>query len=373
MKRVPKGQPNGGQFAPGAAAPPPVVHVPSISKGGQPDTRQEMLDLALIHGAFRGDSHNVGMVQLPPLPADGEPPVVIVLRGIPGSGKSTWARAVQHAYPPGTVTRINNDELSHTLFGSSNANFTPGIAGTLRSLRSSALAALLKNPSVRMVIIDNTNLSERTVREMEDIAQSHGVDMQVDDRFLSVPLDVCLQRNAVREDPVPENVIRKMSKQASSLTPWESQSPAITPYHNNPDLPHSILVDVDGTLATMHPDRSPYDWGKVGIDMPNTAVIHAVRAMKAQGVEVIVMSGRDGSCRDETQKWLDTHVAENLNLHMRAEGDSRPDHIVKYELFQKHVADQYHVRCVFDDRDQVVNLWRRKLHLPTFQVADGDF
>lgn len=224
-----------------------------------------------------------------------------------------------------------------------------------------------------MVIIDNTNLSERTVREMEDIAQSHGVDMQVDDRFLSVPLDVCLQRNAVREDPVPENVIRKMSKQASSLTPWESQSPAITPYHNNPDLPHSILVDVDGTLATMHPARSPYDWSKVGMDMPNTAVIHAVRAMKAQGVEVIVMSGRDGSCRDETQKWLDTHVAENLNLHMRAEGDSRPDHIVKYELFQQHVADQYHVRCVFDDRDQVVNLWRRKLHLPTFQVADGDF
>lgn len=373
MKRVPKGHPNGGQFAPGAAAPPPVIHVPSTPEGGQPDSRQEMLDLALIHGAFLEDSHSTAMARLPSLPADGDPPVVIALRGLPGSGKSTWARTVQQAYPPGTVARINNDDFSQTLFGSTNSHFTPGVAGALRSLRANALTALLKTSSVRMVIIDNTNLNERTVREMEDVAQSYGATMQVDDRFLSIPLEVCLQRNAGRADPVPESVIRRMSKQAAVLAPWKSQSPTVSPYHNNPDLPHSIVVDVDGTLAVMHPDRSPYDWDKVGMDSPNASVVHAVRAMKEQGIEVIVMSGRDGTCREATQKWLDTHVAENLTLHMRAAGDSRPDHIVKYELFQQHIADQYHVRCVFDDRDQVVNLWRRKLQLPTFQVADGDF
>lgn len=310
---------------------------------------------------------------IPELPAVGDLVRVIAVRGIPGSGKSTWAKSVQDAYPPGTVARINNDDLTHMLFGATNSNHTPGIGKTLQSMRAKLLDALLLNPQVRMVIVDNTNLNPAPLRSLEHVAASRGGILEVDDRFLSVPLETCLERNSARENPVPESVIRKMHKQASSLGAWHSLATPVMPYHNDPQLPHSVLVDVDGTLAHMHPERSPYDWSQVGMDSPNMAVVHTVRALREQGVEVIIMSGRDGSCRAETQAWLDTHVAPGLPLHMREAGDSRPDHVVKLELFNKHIADRYHVRCVFDDRDQVVTLWRRQLGLPTFQVADGDF
>ena len=45
---------------------------------------------------------------------------------------------------------------------------------------------------------------------------------------------------------------------------------------------------------------------------------------------------------------------------------------VKHELFNKHVRHDYNVRGAFDDRNQVVEMWRA-IGLTVFQVADGNF
>ena len=57
---------------------------------------------------------------------------------------------------------------------------------------------------------------------------------------------------------------------------------------------------------------------------------------------------------------------------MRAVGDSRPDPVIKLELFNEHVHDRYDVRVVRDDRNSVVDLWR-SMGLTCLQVAPGDF
>ena len=57
---------------------------------------------------------------------------------------------------------------------------------------------------------------------------------------------------------------------------------------------------------------------------------------------------------------------------MRATGDQRRDSIVKLEIFDQEIRDRYHVIGVFDDRQQVVRMWRA-LGLTVFQVAEGDF
>ena len=58
---------------------------------------------------------------------------------------------------------------------------------------------------------------------------------------------------------------------------------------------------------------------------------------------------------------------------MRQPGDQRKDAVVKREMYDEHVAGQYECVGVFDDRDQVVDLWRKDLRLPCFQVYYGDF
>ena len=59
-------------------------------------------------------------------------------------------------------------------------------------------------------------------------------------------------------------------------------------------------------------------------------------------------------------------------LFMRKKDDYRQDAIVKKELYEEHIKDKYYVEAVFDDRDQVVNMWREE-GLLCCQVYYGNF
>lgn len=301
--------------------------------------------------------------------------VVIVPRGIPGSGKTTWVKNAITGYEEGTAVRINNDDLSAMLFQPWQGFFFSDISlKALADLRISMLRTLLSQEKISDIYIDNTNLSVRTVSDLEKVALEMGARFVVVDYFLEVDVEECIQRDALRPNPVGEEVIRKMHKYAEKLKPWNYKfSPDVEPYDNDPSLPSIIIVDIDGTLAHKHPDRDIYDATKVHMDIPNEPVVRAVRALLQMDNKVVLMSGRSNESYDQTKRWIEDHVGYGIPLFMRQAGDFRPDHIVKAELFNNHIAGRFHVLCVFDDRDQVVHLWRRRLGIPTFQVADGDF
>jgi hypothetical protein len=75
-------------------------------------------------------------------------------------------------------------------------------------------------------------------------------------------------------------------------------------------------------------------------------------------------------------RWLKFHGFDQryrpFQLLMRPLGDNRPDEIVKEEMYELHIRGKYNVALVLDDRQKVVDLWRR-LGLTCLQVADGDF
>lgn len=137
--------------------------------------------------------------------------------------------------------------------------------------------------------------------------------------------------------------------------------------------PNAWMVDVDGTLA-LNVHRDPYDWRAAGDDVPNLAVVTASQALAAHPsvAAIIVISGREERARDITAKWLKSKGVHHDLLLMRSNGDSRPDEVVKEELFRRHVELSYSVVGVLDDRDRVVRMWRR-IGLVCFQVADGSF
>jgi len=63
-------------------------------------------------------------------------------------------------------------------------------------------------------------------------------------------------------------------------------------------------------------------------------------------------------CREETMRWLEDNDIVFDQLYMRATDDTRKDSIVKQEIYDKHIKDKYNVVFVFDDRPQVVQMWR---------------
>ena len=142
-------------------------------------------------------------------------------------------------------------------------------------------------------------------------------------------------------------------------------------------LPKAILVDMDGCTAIIN-GRGPFDGANCATDLPNWPVIDIIRAMHAQGVGIIFVSGRNEAAREATEKWLHTHVMElptfdpiPHKLFMRPDGDTRPDDVVKLDLHDRNIAGKYEVRFVLDDRRRVVRMWRDKLGLTCLQVNDG--
>lgn len=295
---------------------------------------------------------------------------LIITRGLPASGKTTFARKLQ----PG-VARVNRDDLRRMLHGE--PLYTKWAEGQVTLVQRAQVEALLRTGA--SVCVDDTNLPGRTVREWAEMAARLGATFEVHD-FTDVPVDECVRRDAERPEGerVGEDAIRGMHARYLAGRRLPLPVPDVVPggpatvYAPPPDAPKIVLVDIDGTVALMG-NRSPYDMRRVGEDQPHEAVIAAVRAMHAAGHGIVYCTGRDESARWRTEMWLDQHVGVPYEaLHMRAVDDARPDSVVKRDIFEREVRDRYHVVGVFDDRMHVVRMWRQ-LGLTVFQVAEGDF
>jgi hypothetical protein len=149
-----------------------------------------------------------------------------------------------------------------------------------------------------------------------------------------------------------------------------------------------IAFDVDGTLADISHrlpwiERDPKDWDtfydRCEADSPIRDMIALCNMfLSNQGVYTIFVSGRTDRVRAKTVKWLTKHLAPlsipfPSRLYMRSQGDRRPDYKVKLDLLHKIEAD-YGAKpdVVFDDRQQVVDMWRAN-GVRCCQVAPGDF
>jgi len=112
-------------------------------------------------------------------------------------------------------------------------------------------------------------------------------------------------------------------------------------------------------------------------DTVNEPVLEVLERFQFEDFKIIFSSGRPERCRLDTIEWLYKHTnlfgadKSGALLHMRQDGDFRSDDIVKQEILDKHI-DKERVLFVLDDRNQVVDMWRRN-GLTCFQVAEGDF
>lgn len=303
-------------------------------------------------------------------------PTLTITRGLPASGKTTWAKAWVAEDPTGRA-RVNRDDLRAML---NQSVFVKGVTeDRVLAVRDATISALLRKGV--NVVVDDTNLPRRTARDLTRLASKAGAELAVQD-FTDIPVETCIERDAARANTIGETRIRELwdrflrGRSLPLEMPEETAAAdaQVQMYEPKPGAPKAVLVDVDGTVALMN-GRGPFDWARVGEDLPNQPVISVVQAMHAAGHQIVFMSGRSEDCRAETARWLRTHLPEigrYTVLHMRASGDQRKDSIVKVELFNAHVRDQYDVVAVLDDRNQVVDAWRA-LGLTVLQVAPGDF
>lgn len=318
---------------------------------------------------------------------------MIIARGLPGSGKSTWAKALLKK-EPNRWKRINRDDLRNML---DDGQWSVDREEFIREVQNSLIRTAMKEGFD--VIVDNTSLVPQAVKKLHRLAEGVG-DVKVMEKCFNESVETCLERNSKREGRarVPDKTIVDMAHGAGidrgkKLVDREDYYPPkfiADPIVNDPTLPDAVICDLDGTLALMG-DRSPYDASQCDIiDKPNWPVIRTVLAFHAQGAKVLFTSGRDAQYREPTirfiEKWCQKQefpmaasdnselvsVVIPYELFMRATGDMRKDAIVKQELFDENIRGKYNVLFALDDRNQVVDFWR-SIGLACFQVNPGDF
>jgi hypothetical protein len=137
------------------------------------------------------------------------------------------------------------------------------------------------------------------------------------------------------------------------------------------DKDKAIIVDIDGTISHKT-DRDIYDYQRAIDDTPDKIVLEVIRALWQLKYKIVIVTGRSDDCAEVTREWLRIYCPPYFKLFMRKAGDNRQDAVVKREIYETHIEPNFDILCVFDDRNQVVDMWR-EIGLKCFQVQPGDF
>lgn len=295
-------------------------------------------------------------------------PVVRILKGLPASGKTTWAKD----FCENNINwiRVSRDDLRNMR----GKYWVPSQENLITEMERSSIKHALDGGF--NVIVDATNLNTGHLENLKEFVKENGA--QVEMKNFDTDVYECMRRDALRESSVGNSVIWDMYRK------WikpdvDKKMQAINESNRNSGKPKAIICDIDGTVAEMN-GRGPFDWDKVDTDLPKKDVIEIIKSHKEKGgYDIIFLTGREGTldCSTKTLAWIEEKFGwkypDDFFFHIRAEGDHRKDSIIKKEIFEDKIKDEFDVVAIYDDRDQVISMWRLELGLTAFQVNYGNF
>ena len=126
---------------------------------------------------------------------------LIICRGLPASGKSTWAKQWVLEDPEHRV-RINQDDIRLML----GKYWVPSREKLVQEIQFDAIVEALSREFD--VVIDNTNLNNKVLDQFNRLIKTFE-DYEIEYKdFFDTPLSVCIERDKNRDLQVTEKVIR---------------------------------------------------------------------------------------------------------------------------------------------------------------------
>ena len=286
--------------------------------------------------------------------------IIKFYKGLPGSGKSTLAKEWVAKKPTERV-RVNKDDLRVLLHV---GKYSKGNENQVLDIQDSIILDSLNRG--KSIAFDNTHLVDKHLTRLNQLLKMNGFsDVKVNVIDLThISPEECIKRDLKRENSVGQDVIWRMY--------WDHVA-VIEKQEVSATKKDAIIVDMDGTLASMDGNRGPFQWDKVRNDSVHQHVRNLVCCM-AKNYSVIIVTGRDGVCAEDSKDWLIDHDIPFDEFFIRPAGDSRKDFIIKKEIYENNIKPFFNIHLVIDDRPQVIREWRR-LGLPVINAnpIDRDF
>lgn len=313
--------------------------------------------------------------------------IIILTRGIQGSGKSTWAKSWVAENPDKRI-RINFDDLRN-MFGPYNIQDWKKRENIIKQiLRPMMFSAMEQQYDI---VIDNMNLSDtsvnRIVNIMDEYNNEHKFNLdtpytyQFKDFFIDV--NVCIERDKMRVNPIGEKIIKQTWRQYRHKILSIANNKIVDSFiPMNPELPNCIIADMDSTICFNVTGRPFYgDNAHVGMleDVPNYGVINIIKSyLRTKGGDdkVFIITGREKTKEIEQATWeyVEHYIGDHPDIHIlfRPEKNYIPGNEMKLQLLKEHILDKYNILYAIDDSKKIVELYRQ-LGILTLQPIDGQF
>lgn len=289
---------------------------------------------------------------------------ILILVGVPGSGKSTWAK--NYIRNNGDWVRVSRDDLRLML--TQQQKVEPKMEDMINDLMDNMIESSISKG--KNVIVDSTNL-KRTL--LDGYVTRFGTIADISYRVFDISLKKAIEQDKNREHSIGEFGVTEHYKKYKILIdsfpfqPTTKQKEShINPKVNECD---AVIYDIDGTLSLLK-NREYDDFHLVHRDDYNEVVGETIAFHRSKGRKIIILTGRSDEYRKETEDWLDLYGVEYDELHMRESEDRRRDKLVKREIYNNQIKPQHKVLCVYDDRISVIKEWN-DLGLFVFTVNQG--
>lgn len=277
-------------------------------------------------------------------------PRLVILRGLPASGKSTYAEEL--VILEERTARVNKDkirEMAACMTKSDKKRRDWSWERQFQEIEFQAARIFLRDGF--NVVVDDTNLKDSMIEKWKELARDEHADFEVKS-FLDVPIEECIKRDAQRPEPVGKAVIYGLAASAGLIESANEKVELSKPY---------IVVDLDGTLCDCEhrvhlvkgnqPDWNAFFEAMV-YDTPREHVVDMVRTTY-EGYPVVIVTGRPEPYRILCSQWLDYYDIKYHSLLMRRPNDRRPDTEVKQEILDKYL-DKSKIKAWIDDRPSVI-------------------
>lgn len=138
---------------------------------------------------------------------------IIFLKGLPGSGKSTWSKQFCKDNPE--YVRINKDDIREMM---GNPPFSRNFENSVLTIQRKIGETILDTG--KSLIVDDTNFAQKHYDYWRGIADR--MHLQITQKIFDTPVEECIDRDLKREKSVGKEVIMGMYK--TYVEPYEISS-----------------------------------------------------------------------------------------------------------------------------------------------------
>lgn len=138
---------------------------------------------------------------------------IVLCRGIQSSGKTTWAKQWVLEDPEHRV-RFNNDDIRNML----GKYWVTSREHLVSDIKKDFMVSAMEFGYD--IVVDNMNFNPKEIEYYENLVDStlgymNCYSLEYKDFF--IPLEVCIERDSKRENPIGEEVIRKTYERYKSI------------------------------------------------------------------------------------------------------------------------------------------------------------